>query len=80
MIAKKIVENNPLAQDHPFYGDWVRGYADPHYGEANVLLLEMTDRLTLHYTEQQVRHLEDIFVACSRYELAFWEMAWNMSK
>ena len=29
--------------------------------------------------EQQVRHLEDIFVACSRYELAFWEMAWNMS-
>ena len=80
VIAKKIVENNPLAQDHPFYGDWVRGYADPHYGEANVLLLEMTDRLTLHYTEQQVRHLEDIFVACSRYELAFWEMAWNMSK
>ena len=45
----------PSAQDHPFYGDWVRGYADPHYGEANVLLLEMTDRLTLHYTEQQVR-------------------------
>ena len=80
VIAKKIVENNPSAQDHPFYGDWVRGYADPHYGEANVLLLEMTDRLTLHYTEQQVRHLEDIFVACSRYELAFWEMAWNMSK
>ena len=80
VIAKKIVENNPSAQEHPFYGDWVRGYADPHYGEANVLLLEMTDRLTLHYTEQQVRHLEDIFVACSRYELAFWEMAWNMSK
>ena len=79
VIAKKIVENNPSAQDHPFYGDWVRGYADPHYGEANVLLLEMTDRLTLHYTEQQVRHLEDIFVVCSRYELAFWEMAWNMS-
>lgn len=80
VIAKKIVENNPAAQEHAFYGDWVRGYADPQYSEANVLLLEMTDRLTRHYTEQQIRHLEDIFVACSRYEMAFWEMAWNMSR
>ena len=60
--------------------EWVRGYADPHYSEANILLLEMTDRLTQHYTEAQLRHLEEIFVACSRYELAFWELAWNMSK
>lgn len=80
VIARKIVERNPTALEHPFYGDWVRGYADPRYSEANVLLLEMTDRLTQHYTEQQVRHLTDIFIACSRYELAFWELAWNMSK
>lgn len=80
VIAKKIVARNPAALDHPFYGDWVKGYADPHYSEANVLLLEMTDRLTEHYTEQQLKHLTDIFVACSRYELAFWELAWNMSK
>lgn len=80
VIARKIVECNPAALDHPFYGDWVKGYADPHYGEANVLLLETTDRLTRHYTERQLRHLEDIFIACSRYELAFWELAWNMSK
>lgn len=80
VIARKIVERSPAALDHPFYGDWVRGYADPNYSEANVLLLETTDRLTQHYTERQIRHLEDIFVACSRYELAFWELAWNMSK
>lgn len=80
VIARKIVERNPAALDHPFYGDWVKGYADPHYSEANVLLLKTTDRLTQHYTEQQVQHLVDIFIACSRYELAFWELAWNMSK
>lgn len=80
VIARKIVERNPAALDHPFYGDWVSGYADPHYCEANILLLETTDRLTQHYTEGQIRHLTDIFVACSRYELAFWEMAWNMSR
>jgi len=76
IIAKTILERNPAAADHPFYGEWVRGYADPHYSEANILLLEMTP----HYTEAQLRPLEEIFVACSRYELAFWELAWNMSK
>lgn len=80
VIARKIVERNPTAIDHPFYGDWIRGYADPHYSESNRLLLDMTDKLTRHYTEQQLQHLTDIFVACSRYELAFWELAWNMRK
>lgn len=80
IIARKIVERNPAAIDHPFYGDWIRGYADPHYSESNTLLLDMTDNLTRHYTEPQLQHLTDIFVACSRYELAFWELAWNMSK
>lgn len=80
VIARKIVERNPAALDHPFYGDWVKGYANPQYSEANVLLLETTDRLTQHYTEQQVRHLVNIFISCSRYELAFWELAWNMDK
>lgn len=80
VIAKTILANNPAAAGHPFYGEWIRGYADPHYSEANVLLLDMTDRLTRHYTEAQLRHLEEIFVACSRYELAFWELAWSMSK
>lgn len=80
VIARKIAENNPSALEHPFYGDWIKGYANVHYSEANVLLLNMTDKLTQHYTKQQLQHLTDIFVTCSRYELAFWELAWNMSK
>ena len=24
------------------------------------------------------RGVEDIFIACSRYEMAFWQMAWEM--
>lgn len=80
IIAKTMLARNPAAADHAFYGEWVRNYADSHYSEANILLLEMTDRLTRHYTEAQIRRLEEIFVACSRYELAFWELAWNRSK
>ena len=79
VIAKNILRRNPAAADHPFYGEWIKTYAGS-YGDINVVLLETIDRLTEHYTEAQLRHLEEIFIACSRYELAFWELGWNMSK
>lgn len=80
VIAKKIAENNPDAVNHDFYGEWVQGYISENYSEKNKALIEIFNRLTENYSEQQLNHLEKIFTACSRYELAFWEMAWNMSK
>lgn len=77
-IAKKIVAENPAAADHPFYGEWVRGYADPGYAASNEVLVALTERLTAGYSEAQLGHLTEIFIACSRYEGAFWDMAWEM--
>ena len=79
VIAKNIVKNNPASIDDTFYGDWIKGYVSDSYAEENVVLLEELNRLTENYTEQQIQHLIDIFVACSRYELAFWEMSWKES-
>ena len=76
VIAKKIIENRPESVDDPFYGDWIRGYASDEYAAGNAILMDTLDRLSSHYTDAQLEHLEDIFVACSRYELAFWQMAW----
>lgn len=70
----------PTAPEHPQYGRWVRGYITPRYTGNNVILKELLDRLTAGYTEQQLQYLEEIFVACSRYEAGFWDMAWNMRK
>lgn len=77
-IAKRIVAGHPHAADHPFYGEWVKGYADGEYSAANRRLIELTERLTADYTEPQLRRLEEIFTICSRYEAAFWDMAWEM--
>lgn len=77
VIARRIVEENPAAPEHPFYGRWVWGYITPRYTGNNVILMEMLERLTAHYTEQQLQYLEEIFVACSRYEASFWDMAWE---
>ena len=80
VIARQMLRQNPAAADHPFYGDWVRGYASEAYAAENRVLLDTLDRLTEDYTEAQLRHLTEIFVACSRYELAFWEMGWTLAR
>ncbi len=79
VIAKQIVKNNPASVNHPFYGDWIKGYASDRYSSENKVLLDMLDQLTCRYSEEQLQRLTDIFVICSRYELAFWEMSWNMA-
>lgn len=77
VIAKNILSDNPAAASHPFYGEWVQGYASEDYARKNAELIQMLDRLTASHTERQLRRLQDIFTICSRYEAAFWEMAWN---
>ena len=76
-IAKWIVANYPDAEKHEFYGEWVQSYASEGYAEENVRLTDLMERLTAGYSEQQLRHLTDIFLDCSRYEGMFWDMAWN---
>ena len=38
------------------------------------------DQLAEGCTEAEYRRLEEIFVTCSRYELGFWDMAWNLER
>ena len=77
IIAGNIVKNNPSSLNDEFYGDWIKGYTSAAYTEENVILLDTLNILTENYTEKQIQHLADIFIACSRYELAFWEMSWR---
>lgn len=80
VIARNILKNNLEAIKDEFYGDWIRGYASDGYAAENIILLEELNGLTVNYTERQLQHLIDIFVTCSRYELAFWEMSWMLRK
>ena len=80
VIAKNIVKSNPKAQDHPFYGEWIKGYANDEYAEANRALENLTERLAYGCSKEQEKHLIEIFTICSRCEELFWDMAWEMRR
>ena len=66
-------------KDHPFYGDWIKGYVSEEYVACNQSILDTVDRLGEHCSEADIAHLKDIFRTCSRFEAFFWDMAWNMA-
>lgn len=70
----------PGAADHPFYGEWIRSYAGEEYQQTNAALVALMEKLAAGCTETEYQRLEEIFVACSRYELGFWEMAWTLER
>ena len=74
----QALAKRPGAADHPFYGEWVRGYGSENYAATNQALMALMDELAKDATGAQFDRLEEIFVNCSRYELGFWDMAWEM--
>lgn len=78
-IARRIIEEDPSAAEHPFYGEWVRSYGDPDYAASNRELEKLMDSLTSSASEADRRRFRDIFVKCTRCEDAFWAMGWRGS-
>ena len=68
----------PGALEHPFYGEWVRSYSGEEYADMNQGLIDLMNRLAEDVSDEQLERLKEIFVNCSRYELGFWDMAWEM--
>ena len=77
-IAKAIVSEHPQAGAHPFYDEWVSGHAGEDYQKNNQRLAKCFEAIAGELSEKQLLSCEEIFVTCSHYETAFWEMAWKM--
>lgn len=59
------------------YARWVDMYASPEFGELADWCRALVDRLGEALPEGGRPRLERAFLTSSRYELEFWEMAWN---
>ena len=79
-IAKKMVEENPDCITHPFFGEWIKGYASEEYHEENEALIALTEKAAAGCSVRKINKLVDIGIRCSTYEKLFWDMAWEMRR
>ncbi|NCD01813.1 MAG: thiaminase II [Clostridia bacterium] len=79
-IGQELVRKNPESVEHPFYGEWVKGYTSKEYVDMNDEILYLVNMLGQNISKSRVAELKEVFVNCSRYEAMFWNMAWNMEK
>jgi thiaminase/transcriptional activator TenA len=59
------------------YRAWIASYADPEFAELAIWCRELTDEACAGLPEAALARAESAFLTSSRYELAFWEMAWS---
>ncbi len=59
------------------YARWVDMYASAEFGELADWCRALVDRLGAGLADAGRARLERAFLTSSRYELAFWEMAWS---
>lgn len=61
----------------PRYAHWIETYADPGFADLAAWCRDALDDASAGLPEAALAKVEAAFVTSSRYELAFWEMAWR---
>jgi thiaminase/transcriptional activator TenA len=71
------------AQPHPAdarYAAWIEMYADPEFAALSAWCRGLVDRLAEDAGPAARERMAEAFVTSSRYELAFWQMAWSLER
>jgi len=63
--------------DEPHYAQWITLYASPEFVELTEWTKNLLDEYSANAPAAIQKRIDDAFVTCTRYELAFWEMAWT---
>lgn len=59
------------------YRAWIEVYADPEFATLARWCRDLTDAACEDLPQPLLNRVEAAFLTASRYELAFWEMAWS---
>jgi thiaminase/transcriptional activator TenA len=66
-----------MPASQPLYGDWIRMYAAPEFGELAAWVRDLLDRLARHAAPSEQARLTRLFMDSCRYEYLFWDMAYR---
>jgi thiaminase/transcriptional activator TenA len=77
-VGRRLAEGERPADSR--YAAWVEMYADPEFATLAEWCRGLVDRLAEGVSADARRRMEEAFVTSSRYELAFWQMAWELER
>lgn len=78
-IGTTLATGEPTRQG-PLYRRWVDTYASKEYGELAHWLKSLLDRLGANASRAERDRMAEPFLVSSRFEHAFWEMAWTLER
>ncbi len=61
------------------YAAWIKAYASKEFTDLAEMMVEMFASLADELSAYQARIAEENFLASSRYECLFWQMAWDQA-
>jgi len=77
-IAARLVREGTTGAGSQ-YAAWVEAYASKRFTDLAEMMVEMFASLADELSASQAGVAEESFLASSRYEYLFWEMAWDQS-
>jgi len=75
-VGVELARGDP--PDDGRYAAWIETYSSAEFAELATWCRQTTDRIGAGLSPEARRRVTDAFVTSSRYELAFWEMAWTL--
>ena len=73
-IGERLAQRPP--PDEQAYAKWIAIYSSEEFAQLARWCRELMDEAGASLSSGAERRVEDAFLTSSRYELAFWEMAW----
>lgn len=77
-IGRRLAERGKPADSR--CAEWIETYASPEFAALAEWCKGLLDRAADGLPEPELARVEDAFLTSSRYELLFWEMAWNQER
>jgi len=78
-IGNRLKETGDTSERNP-YRDWIEMYSSEEFKEFCDWTIELMDREAEQCSQRKKDFLLDIFVASSRFEYLFWEMAYKLER
>lgn len=77
-IGQRLAKLKPPADER--YATWIAMYSSEEFARLAGWCRELLDEVAAGLPERVLQKLEEIFLASSRYEFQFWEMAWKLER